>query len=116
MVALLASYFLLAYLLAPRAIFRLFSGVFLPLKFERSRSDEIAVAFWISAGPLLVAWLIGRALLGPPAIGTLRDYKEVFASSYVDSAFAGNPERFWGALKSVWLLQREFLVLYYALV
>ena len=64
MVALIISYFFLAYLLAPRAIFRLCSGLFLPLKFERSRSDEIAVAFWLSVIPLLISF--GVFVVAPP--------------------------------------------------
>jgi len=116
MVALIISYFVLAYLLAPRAIFRLCSGLFLPLKFERTRSDEIAFAFWISVIPLLIAWFGMLAFLGPLAQGTVRDYKEVFAASYVESAFARDTEKFWRSIQSVWLAQSEFFLFYYFLV
>jgi hypothetical protein len=94
MVALIVSYFFLAYVLAPRAIFRLCSGIFLPLRFERTRSDEIAAAFWISVAPLFVTWLGMLTLVGPPAHGTVRHYKEVFEASYLESAFASDPEKF----------------------
>jgi hypothetical protein len=116
MVALIVSFFFLAYVLAPRAIFRLYSGIFLPLRFERTRSDEIAVAFWISVVPLFVAWFGMLTVFGPPAHGTVRDYKEVFAASYLDTVFASDPEIFWSSLQSVWRAQSEFLGLYYSLV
>lgn len=116
MVALIVSYFIVAYLLAPRAIFRLCSGLFLPLRFERTRSDEIAFAFWISVVPLLIAWFGMAVLLGPPTHDIVLDYKEVFAASYLESAFARDPEKFWGSARSVALAQSEFLALYYFLV
>jgi hypothetical protein len=116
MVALIVSYLVVAYLLAPRAIFRLWSGIFLPLRFERTRSDEIAFAFWISIVPLFVAWFGMASILGPPGHGTIRDYKEVFAASYQESVFASDPERFWRSTQSVMLAQLEFLLLYYFLV
>ena len=48
MVALIVSYFVVAYLLIPAAIFRA-SSIFIPLKkFQRSRAEEIAFAVWIS--------------------------------------------------------------------
>jgi hypothetical protein len=63
MVALIVSYFLLAYLFAPRAIFR-WATVFLPLKFERTRTEEITFAFWISMVPLVGAFCISLGLWG----------------------------------------------------
>jgi hypothetical protein len=114
MVALIISYFFLAYLLAPRAIFRLCSGLFLPLKFERSRSDEIAVAFWLSVIPLLISF--GVFVVAPPTQSTVRDYKTVFAASYIESAFARDPEGFWRSLQNVGLAQLKFVGLYYSLV
>jgi hypothetical protein len=114
MVALIISYFFLAYLLAPRAIVRLFSGLFLPLKFERSRSDEIAVAFWLSAIPLLISLTVIFVI--PPTAGTVRDYKAVFAASYIESAFVKDPEGFWRSLQAAGLAQLKFVGLYYSLV
>jgi hypothetical protein len=54
-IALLASYFVVAYLLVPRAIFRL-SSVFIPLKrFQRTRTEEITFAVLVALLPFVLA-------------------------------------------------------------
>jgi hypothetical protein len=112
MVALIISYFLIAYLLAPRALFR-WASVFIPLKFQRTRSEEIAFAIWISVLPLVVAIGIDLVSCGRPSA---RPYEQVFAASYSEAIFERNQKEFWTALYDVVLRQGEFLGLYYILV
>jgi hypothetical protein len=115
MIALLVSYFLLTYLLVPRAIFR-WVGVFLPLKFQRTRTEEVAFAFWVALIPLIVAVCIALAWSGAPSAQALGAYKEIFAASYSEAIFDKDPGRFWCAVRKVGVRQTEFLTLYYLLV
>jgi len=116
MVALIVSYFLLAYFFAPRAIFRSAAAVTLPLKFQRSRTEEITFAFWISIIPLTAALFVSFALRARPLAGAWFYYEEVFSSSYSEKIFDKNPTYFWIAVRHLVPTQFKFLVLYYALV
>jgi hypothetical protein len=114
MIALLVSYFLLAYLLAPRVIFRAIVSS-LPLKFQRTRSEEISFAIWIAAIPLACLWLL-LLVVGLPSSTIWTECKDLFAASYSEAIFAKDPEQFWTAIRVVSPRQLQFLVFYYLLV
>jgi hypothetical protein len=116
MIALIVSYFLIAYLLVPRAIFR-GAGIFLPLRVQRTRTEEVTFALKISLIPLTIGIGAALTLHGWPSINIVDDCKEVFAASYSEAAFNRAPEKFWGSMWSVMLGQAEFLFeRYYPLV
>src|SRR5712692_6693027 len=115
MLALIVSYILLAYLLVPRAIFRS-ADIFLPLKFQRTRTAEVTFAFLISFIPLVVAVCLSVALYGRPNHATLDNYRELFAASYSEASFDKAPQEFWRANQNVMVQQWEFLGPYYILV
>ena len=59
MLALVAGFFLVCYLLAPGAIYRLAFSFFIPSKrFQRSRTEEIVFSVVAVMGPFLLAWAI----------------------------------------------------------
>jgi len=116
MVALIVSYFFLAYLFAPRAIFRLGSAS-LPLKFQRTRTEEITFACLISLIPLLLALALTTNRWGLPIFGSWIDYEEVFSASYSERIFNKNPDQFWISVRHLLNGQAEFLLfIYYPLV
>jgi hypothetical protein len=113
MLALILSYFVVAYLLIPSSIFRL-SSVFVPLKkFQRTRREEIVFAVLVSIAPFLVACAIST--LGGWNFSMLDDWKVVFASSYSEEIFRTGQGTFWTSLGNVAAAQVKFLVLYYVL-
>jgi hypothetical protein len=114
MIALLVSYFLLAYLLAPRVIFRATASS-LPLKFQRTRTEEISFAIWIAAIPLACLWLLILGI-GPPSAPIWTECKDLFSASYSETIFAKDPEKFWTAIRVLSPRQFRFLGLYYLLV
>ena len=113
MVALLVSYFLLAYLFAPRVIFRAGAAVFVPLKFQRTRTEELVFALWIALLPLIAAASIDLSLWGWPSAWS---YQQVFAASYSEKIFVEDQALFWTALRNLLWRQMEFLALYYSLI
>jgi hypothetical protein len=116
MVALIVSYVVLAYFLAPRAIFRGLASIALPLKLQRSRTEEITFAFWISLLPLVLASFITLAPWRRSLPRTWFDYEEVFSGSYSEKIFDANPGQFWISVGHLIPRQLEFLGLYYVLV
>jgi hypothetical protein len=113
-VALIVSYFLLAYLLIPAAIFRT-SSIFIPLKkFQRSRTEEITFAVWISVIPFVGAWILITVLRCAP-LDRWDDYKEIIAGSYSDAIFKSTLNRFWRSTANVYFGQSRFLIWYYPL-
>jgi hypothetical protein len=115
MIALIVSFCLLAYFFVPRALFRI-SDVFVPLKFQRTRTQEITSAFSISLAPLLVAIGLALVMWHLPSSRTLDDYKEVFAGTYSDSNFNNHYAAFWSSIGRVMKWQVSFLLIYYPLV
>jgi hypothetical protein len=87
--------------------------VFIPLKFQRTRSEEILFALWISVFPLVAAICIDLTFWGRPSLAS---YRQVFAASYSEAIFEHQQKEFWIALQDVLLRQGEFLSLYYTLV
>jgi len=59
MLALAAGYFLVAYLLAPGAIYRLVFSYFIPSKrFQRTRTEEVVFSVLAVVGPFLLSWIL----------------------------------------------------------
>lgn len=111
MVALFVSYFLVAYLLIPRAIFQLVD-VWLPLKFQRTRTEEVTFAAWICLVSLIFGLLLIWALSEPHSGDSRTDYKLIFAGSYSEGAFESSQIQFWPSLWKVAVAQFEFLLIY----
>src|ERR1700722_18558082 len=97
MLALIVSYFLIAYLLVPRAIFRV-AGIFLPLRFQRTRTEEVTFALKISLIPLLLGVTAALTWWGWPSVSIIGDCKEVFAAAYSETVFNSSPDKFWGSI------------------
>lgn len=59
MLALVAGFFLVSYLLAPGAIYRLAFSFFIPSKrFQRTRTEEVVFSTFAVIVPFLLAWLL----------------------------------------------------------
>ncbi len=124
MIAFLASFLLVAYLLAPPAVFRLVFSFFLPLKkFQRTRGEEITFAAVVALVPLCLAvWLVWQASwfahhpFGAAAGHLAESYKQVFEASYSEQVFRDDREGFWQSLREVGHHQATLLFWYYLLL
>ncbi len=116
MVALILSYFLIAYLLVPGVIFRL-AGIWVPLRFQRTRAEEVTFAAWICLLPLALALLLLIIVSGPPSAAAWQKLDEWFAGTYSGMKPTGPPFKFFTATWGVFLDQVGFLsIFYYPLV
>lgn len=93
MIAITAGFFLVAYLLAPGAIYRAIFSISIPSKrFQRSRTDEIVFSVVATAIPFAVTWLLlcltplGRHPQINSPVTKRQAYKEIFNSLAVDGA------------------------------
>jgi hypothetical protein len=87
MLALVAGFFLVCYLLAPGAIYRLAFSFFIPSKrFQRNRTEEIIFSVFAVLFPFLITWgLLGHTRLGTyPLLHSMPSkteaYRQVFQS------------------------------------
>jgi hypothetical protein len=115
MIALIVSFYLVVYLLVPRVIFR-FSDLFVPLKFQRTRTQEITSAVSISLIPLAAAIVLALTVRGWPSSETRSDYREVFAGAYSEPIFAIDYDAFWSSVARIVSQQVEFVPIYYVFV
>jgi hypothetical protein len=127
MVTLVFSYYLIAYLLVPAALFRWFISLFIALKnFQRTKTQEITFAAGASLAPFFLAWLISWSSFVPHAIpvnetwGDRRtDYKIVYAGVVGEKAGdekSQGSKKFWQAVTKCGRRQADFLIFYYLLV
>lgn len=93
MIAIAAGFFLVAYLLAPGAIYRVVFSISIPSKrFQRTRTEEIVFSVMATAIPFAVTWLIlcltplGRYPRVSSPVTKRQAYKQIFDSLAVDSA------------------------------
>ena len=106
MLALLASFFLLAYILVPGVIFRLVFSSIIPLKkFQRTRTQEMTFAVLTSLLPLVVASFVASLPWG--------DFQNLFDASLDNAWFAENREVFWASVVNSGKGQLPFLYWYY---
>lgn len=87
MIAIAAGFFLVAYLLAPGAIYRLFFSISIPSKrFQRTRTEEISFSVMATAIPFAVTWLLlcltplGRYPQVSSPVTKRQAYKQIFDS------------------------------------
>ena len=126
MIAILASYVLVAFLLIPGVLFKLVFSFWIPLrKFQRTRTEEITYAVLIALIPFVFSiWLVWNVdLFGnhpfyfTDSVGTKRaDYVMLFSASYSEEIYKENLEGVWEAAGRISLRQRRFLTWYYVLV
>ena len=92
MIALVTGFFLVAYLLATGAIYRLAFGFYLPSKrFQRTRTEEVMFSVLVTLTPFVLAWALllhtplGRfpAFSGPQARSTKADAYRILTDALV---------------------------------
>jgi hypothetical protein len=119
MLALLASFALIGYLLIPGTLYRTVFSFFIPPRyFQRTRADEIRFAVLASALPFLLAILITAAIHQPfgfpDTVEQNRlDYRTVVTGSYSEPLFRRDPAHFWEAFNRVVRRQARLLSWYY---
>lgn len=97
MIALVAGFLLVAYLLAPGAIYRLtFSFYISSKRFQRTRTEEIVFSVLVTVIPFLLTWilLLHTPLGGYPLIQSSIDKREAYRSilsSLVSDTTHGSP-------------------------
>jgi hypothetical protein len=124
-IALLASFLILVYILVPGALFRSVVTLFLPMRaFDRTRTQEFAYAVSVCVLPLLVAlalvWWTPVIRYHPFAFADTwqarnRDYKTIFLSAYADR-FVDDKDELWAAMGRAGRRQARLAVWYYLLV
>jgi hypothetical protein len=118
MLALLASYLIIAYFLIPSRVFRV-AGFFLKLKkFHRTQVEEITFASLFALLPFSVVVFSGLLIeMVVPSFASVSsaDYKIVLVAAYSEEWFRNNLDSFWPALPRVVSSQIWFLIPYYAL-
>jgi hypothetical protein len=97
LIAIVAGFLLVAYLLAPGAIYRLtFSSYISSKRFQRTRTEEVVFSVLVTLIPFVLAWilLLHTPLGGYPAIhgpiGKRDAYRAILSSLLSDSAH-GSP-------------------------
>lgn len=115
MLALIASYVLVAYFFVPAAFFRWPPRSILQ-RFQRTRTQEITFAVTASVVPLVIALIVVDFFSHWSALpGNWIDYKEIFAASYSDQFFRETQDRFWASLGRVSCGQIRLLLLLWPL-
>lgn len=106
MLALLASFFLIAYVLVPGVIFRLAFSLVIPLKkFQRTRTQEVIFSAVTSVAPFSVACLFASL----PWL----DIQNVFNGSLDSSWLSADRDVFWRSVGGLWWGQLPFWGWYY---
>jgi hypothetical protein len=119
MLALLASFALIAYVLIPGTLYRTVFSFFIPPRyFQRTRTDEIRFAVLASALPfffaILIASVIRQPFGFPDSVSQNRlDYRTVVAGAYSEQLFHEDPSHFWQAFNRVVRRQGRLLAWYY---
>lgn len=126
MIALIATYFVIAYLLIPRAVFQGFSSLILPLKnFQRTKSEEVSFAVLTAFAPfflaLFITWYSGWGQRFPwPGDSSIQqrraDYKLVFDIALDSTQLKSSEPKFWPATTRVVRRQGRFLFWFYLAV
>jgi len=127
MIGLLATYFVVAYLLIPSGLFRSFYSLFLPriIKFQRTRFEEFTFAILAAILPfslaLALSWTICLqpfGVHGKSSTDRRLAYRTFIAPAINDKLFleAEQQSVFWNAANQVIRRQVRFLFWYYLLV
>ena len=102
MLALILSYFLVAYLLVPTAFFRFRPRTILK-KFQRSRVEELTFAVEVSLIPVTLSFILAYIvrIAGCHRFAEWADYREIFAASYSEDFFRHAQAQFWSSLGAI---------------
>src|SRR5215510_4262109 len=124
MLALTASAALIAYLLLPGFVFRLFFSFFIPLeKFRRTRGEELTFGRFTTLLPLAftlallshVNWFGNHPFCFQDSTAQkLTDYRTTASALYSESYFSQHQKEFWDASTRIVLRQGRVLVWLYA--
>jgi hypothetical protein len=118
MVPIAFSYYLVAYVLVPAAIFRWLASLLIELKnFQRTRTQEITFAVGASLAPFFLAWIIAWSPL-PHAIPLNQtwserrnDYKTVYSAILGEKVPIS--QQSWQAVTRCGRRQADFLIFFY---
>ncbi|MDQ2834044.1 MAG: hypothetical protein M3Y50_09935 [Acidobacteriota bacterium] len=95
MIAIVAGFILVAYLLAPGAIYRLtFSFYISSKRFQRTRTEEVVFSVLVTVIPFFLAWILllhtplGASPAIHTAVGKREAYRQVLSSLLSDTAKA----------------------------
>jgi hypothetical protein len=126
MIGLLATYYIVAYLLVPSGLFRFFYSLFLPrvmqLRFQRTRAEEFAFAISASVLPFLLAlglvWTVATwpfDVHGSSSAERREAYRTLIGTAISEKTFGegGRTRSFWAATNQVTRRQARFLIWYY---
>ena len=127
MIGLLATYYVVAYLLVPSGLFRSFYSLFLPriIKFQRSRAEEFTFATIASLLPFFAAltlvWSVAAwpfPTHGDSAADRRDEYRVIVGTAISEKGFGGGADTqvFWHATNKIIRRQGRFLVWYYIFV
>lgn len=127
MIGLLATYYVVAYLLIPSGLFRVLYSLILPpiIKFQRTRAEEFTFAAMASILPFFLAlalvWTCASwpfPVSGDSASDRRAEYHTVIGTAITDKSFGVGEQAqvFWHALNKVIRRQGRFLFWYYVLV
>jgi hypothetical protein len=127
MIGLLATYFVVAYLLVPNGLFRSFYSLFLPriIKFQRTRTEEFTFAVLVASLPfffaLLLVWTVASwpfPVHGESSLDRRQEYRAVIGATISDKAYEEQVKTgsFWHTSNQVIRRQARFLTWYYVLV
>jgi hypothetical protein len=127
MIGLLATYYVVAYLLIPSGLFRVLYSLILPsrIRFQRTRAEEFTFAAMASVLPFFLAlglvWTVASRpfpVSGDSAADRRDEYRLVIGTAISDKALADGSKTlmFWHALNKVIRRQARFLFWYYLLV
>jgi hypothetical protein len=120
LIALVAGFLLVAYLLAPGAIYRLtFSFYISSKRFQRTRTEEIVFSVLVTLIPFLLAWilLLHTPLGGHPAIHNSLSKREAYRailSSLLSDTTRGSPTLIAAYLRGI-AEQSRFIALLWVL-
>jgi hypothetical protein len=125
-IALAASILVALYLLIPSSLFRLFFGLYVPLRnFVRTRGEEILQGVLSTLLPvalaLILVWTVPPFNKQPFSLSDTAqirraDYKLVFSALYSEDIFKQSGDMFWKALTRTGRRQARFLVWYYLFI
>lgn len=126
MIALIATYFVITYLLIPRAVFQGVSSLFLPTKdFQRTKSEEVAFAVLAASMPYLLALALtwhspwGKQFPWPASTTAQQrraDYKLIFEVANDSGQLKSAEAKFWPAVTRVSRRQGRFIFWFYLAV
>jgi hypothetical protein len=127
MIGLLATYYIVAYLLVPSGLFRSFYSLFLPriIKFQRTRTEEFTFAVLAALLPFCLAlgfvWTVATwpfSVHGDSSSDRRDEYHTVIGAAISDKGYEEGVKThvFWHSASQVIRRQARFLTWYYLLV